>query len=67
MTDRLTNHDRQEKRTHNNTLLQMGLTLELLTIFHFITFSAWRQDGALKPHLQQADKRYSQPMTHQMP
>ncbi|MCG3165303.1 MAG: hypothetical protein POELPBGB_01065 [Bacteroidia bacterium] len=48
----------EDAHAANNTLLQMGLTSELHTVFHFITFRAWRQDGALKPHLQQADNRY---------
>lgn len=47
----------EDAHAANNTLLQMGLTSELHTVFHFITFRAWRQDGALKPHLQQADNR----------
>ena len=60
--------DKIAKRTHNMGLLQAGLTQELQAFVLSITFGAWRQVSAFKPHLQQADKRYSQPFrAHAIP
>jgi hypothetical protein len=48
-------------------LFQAGLTQELQPLLLSITFGAWRQVSASKPHLQQAFNRYSCVLTSTTP